>query len=124
MKTIFRLMTLILVMGLTSSIYAQNSKSELQTVNFKASVHCQSCKDKIESGLAYEKGVKSSSVNLDTKIVTVVFNPKKTGVETIKAYLMKLGYTVEEVKGSCCGHDGAAGGCSGKSKEKSSECKH
>lgn len=83
-------------------------------VTIQTSGTCQSCKDKIESNIAYEKGVKDVWFCLATGEVTVVFNPKKNTVSSLCAAIQKLGFTAEECipshqcNGSCthaCSHD-------------------
>lgn len=82
-----------------------------QTVKIKTSAVCKMCKARIERNLAYEKGVTDVALDVDTKIATVSFNPKKTDVAKIKAAIVKTGYEADELpadpKGyqklpSCC----------------------
>jgi copper chaperone CopZ len=56
---------------------------------------CQACKDRIESGIAYEKGVKDVSYELQTAKVTITYNPEKTSVQALKDAIVKLGYKAE-----------------------------
>jgi len=56
---------------------------------------CQACKDKIEQGLAYEKGVKNVDYELATAKVTITYDAGKTSVQTLKDAIVKLGYKVD-----------------------------
>ena len=55
------------------------------------------CKDKIESALAFEKGVKKSKLDIKSKIVTVTYLPTKTNPENIRKAISKVGYDADEV---------------------------
>jgi len=57
-------------------------------------VHCQSCKLNIEESLEELDGVESSAVDLDTKQVTVTFDPNTTDERTVTATIEQAGYPV------------------------------
>lgn len=80
---------------LSGSLFAQKQKSD--TLKVKASVVCGMCKDRIEQGMAFEKGVKDVVVNLDEKEVQVIFNPQKTNPAQIRKIISSLGYDADEV---------------------------
>lgn len=69
-------------------------KAATKTVTFNVSMHCKNCVKKINDNVAFEKGVKDLSVSLDSKTVTVTYDPAKTDVTKLKAALEKLGYKV------------------------------
>ena len=73
------------------------SQSALDTVSIHTSAQCGTCKKKIEHDLAYVKGVKSAVLNLDTKNVTVVYNPDKTSPEKIRDAISRSGYDADVV---------------------------
>ena len=80
MKTKFILKSLIISIGLvflfSNGSYSQDKKTiELK---IKTSAVCGKCKDRIEKGMAYEKGIKDINLDVDTKIATVRYNPLKT----------------------------------------------
>jgi copper chaperone CopZ len=56
---------------------------------------CQSCKDKIENGIAYDKGVKDVNYDLATAKVTIKYDAKKTSPETLRTAINKLGFTAD-----------------------------
>lgn len=92
MKTITLLFVLIFIS--ISTINAQ-SKKEIQ---IKTSAQCKMCKDRIEKALSYEKGIYSSNLDLNTKVVTVVYNPKKNSPDKIRLAISKLGYQADDLK--------------------------
>jgi copper chaperone CopZ len=53
---------------------------------------CQACKDKIEGGIAYEKGVKEVDYDLATAKVKIIYDSQKTSVSTLCTAINKLGY--------------------------------
>ena len=66
-------------------------------IKIKTSAVCGMCKDKIEQGLAYEKGIKDVNLNVETKIATVKYNPEKITPDQIRKAISKLGYNADEV---------------------------
>ena len=67
-------------------------------VTFLVSMKCESCQQRIEEKLSFEKGVKKLKVNLEQKTVTITYDTRKTSPETLKAAIQKLGYTVAPYK--------------------------
>ena len=55
------------------------------------------CKATIEKKLAFTKGVIESNLNLEDKVVMVVYNPRKTNVQSIKESISEAGYDADEV---------------------------
>jgi len=66
-------------------------------IKIKTSAVCSKCKDRIEQGLAFERGIKDVSLDVDTKIATVKYNPNKTTPDDIRKAISKLGYDADEV---------------------------
>ncbi len=80
----------------SSNVKAQDLKSA--EIKIKTSATCDMCKKTIESALAFEKGVKKSTLDVPTKIVTVVYNPKKTTPEKIRLAISNAGYEADSLK--------------------------
>ncbi len=74
---------------------AQEGTAELKV---KTSAVCEMCKETIEKELAFEKGVKRSTLDVPSKIVTVVYNPNKTTPEKIRQAISKAGYDADDIK--------------------------
>lgn len=72
-----------------------NAQTELK---IKTSAECEMCKKRLESNIIYEKGVKFAKLNLESKVLTVNYNDKKTSAHEIKMAVSKLGYDADEVK--------------------------
>lgn len=51
---------------------------------------CPKCQKIVEGGLANNKGIKQSILNLNTKQVSVVYNPNMTDAKTIETSINEL----------------------------------
>jgi len=78
-------------------VLAMNAQDKNE-IKVKTSAQCGMCKDRIEKALAYEKGVYSSNLDLKTKEVTVVYNPKKISPDKIRLAISKVGYQADDLK--------------------------
>lgn len=90
------LITVFTVTGL--SLKAQDAVVGKQTVEIKTSAQCEMCKTRLEKAFAYEKGVKSSELNVETAVFTVTYLPKKTNLEKLKVSITKIGYDADDLK--------------------------
>ena len=81
----------------TSGVQAQNKK--IDTASFFVDGICNMCKERIENA-AYQKGVKTVEWNKAEKEITVVFQTKKTDVETIKQNIADAGHDTDTIKAS------------------------
>ena len=71
------------------------TKDGMAVAKIKTSAVCDMCKETLEKAMAYEKGVKQSDLNVDTKILTITFDPKKTSLETLRIAVTKRGYDAD-----------------------------
>lgn len=101
MKTLKMLFAVVIVTffiaGSPSKTFAQDKPTE-KTVQMEVSMHCNSCKNKIERDLAFEKGVKEVKADLEQKIVTIKYLDGKTDEEKLVKALKKLGYEATVIK--------------------------
>lgn len=72
--------------------------AQTSTVKIHTSAVCETCKETIEKDLSFEKGVKSSSLDVETKDLTVVYDSTKTTPEKIRLRVSKIGYDADDVK--------------------------
>lgn len=93
-KLFFALCVLILV---GSGAFAQDKDMKFATIEIKTSAVCDMCIETIEKGFAFEKGVKSSNVDLEANTVTVTYHTKKTDEEAVKTALTKMGYAADDL---------------------------
>ncbi len=76
-----------------------------------SSIVCMMCKNTIEKGMAYEKGVKTVQVDVDANEIFVKYNPKKTTETELKQAINKLGYVADDMKPSKEAYDNLHGCC-------------
>ena len=113
-KLIALMIVAIILIG--NTLYAQVKKADKYSeIKIKTSAMCDMCKESIEKALAFEKGVKSSDLNVDTKVCTVKYDAAKTTIDKIKIAISKAGYDADDVKADpkaynklspCCKKDG------------------
>lgn len=73
------------------------SAQKTAVANIITSAECGKCKSTIESKMNYTKGVVYAELNVDTKVLEVKYNPKKTNVDTLREELSHIGYDADEV---------------------------
>ncbi len=70
---------------------------DVAELKIKTSAICDMCKETMEKHMAFEKGVKKSSLDVDSKILTVTYNLTKITPEQIRAAVSKSGYDADDV---------------------------
>jgi copper chaperone CopZ len=88
-----KLKIIIILMLLTVIVRAQTD-----TIQIHTSAICNMCKKTIENDMSFEKGVKKATLDVDSKILTVVYNPEKTNAEKIRITVTKSGYDADSLK--------------------------
>ncbi|MDR0367859.1 MAG: heavy-metal-associated domain-containing protein, partial [Bacteroidales bacterium] len=89
----------VLVMMIATAANAQ-TPTKWSEVVIQTNGTCQACKNKIESNIAYEKGVKTVSYDLATAKVKIVYNAEKTSPDNLCKAINKLGYTTNAASAS------------------------
>lgn len=97
------LLTLLTLIFFSENLLAQASKSD--TISTKTSVVCGMCRERVEQNLAFEKGIRDVEVNLETKLVFVRFDPRKTNPPEIRKKISKLGYDADEVEADSAAYE-------------------
>ena len=92
MKKIRFVLLALMVMFVTGS-YAQTGKTE--EVKIKVIFHCANGKALLEKELIKENGVSSAVADVETKIVTIMYDNQKQTKETLVAAIEKIGYLTE-----------------------------
>lgn len=100
-----RLITLLSLVGLVIMAYGTKAQTQdstakkdvVVTIQIKTSAVCDMCKETLEKAMAYEKGVKDSNLDVDSKILTVKFDTRKTSAEKIKKAVTMTGYDADEM---------------------------
>lgn len=121
MKTIKLIFALLVFTSISFTAISQqteeNTYKKTEKVEIQTSAQCQMCKDRIEKDMAYEKGVKSVNLDIETKILTIEYRTDKTDPKKLKVAVSKIGYDADDVAAdkkaydkllACCqkgGHD-------------------
>ena len=86
---------LVLAVMLTTVSFAQNK-------NAKASLDvdgvCLMCKERIEKAAIRTKGVKSAIWNVETHELKLIYDERKTNLDTIRQNIVAVGHDTEELK--------------------------
>jgi cation transport ATPase len=90
-----RILILIFVMLVSLSSFAQNK-------NAKASLEvdgvCLMCKERIEKAAIRTKGVKSAIWNVETHELKLIYDERKTNLDTIAKQIVAVGHDTKELK--------------------------
>jgi len=86
-----------MVLLITNPSIAQEKKKNYEEVQIQTSAVCGMCEERIETNIAYEKGVKMVELNDSTKVVTIGFDPRKTNVAELRTAISKTGYDADDV---------------------------
>jgi copper chaperone CopZ len=99
------MIALVAIVALTIDVKAQQAtdsltytKDGMAVAKIKTSAVCDMCKETLEKAMAYEKGVKKSDLHVDSKILTVTFDPKKTSLDKIRVAITKTGYDADNLQ--------------------------
>ncbi len=95
MKTSKILPVIISLLFFMLQVNAQTST--LKDTTFKVFGVCEQCKDRIENAVK-GKGVRSAVWNVDSKILSMLFNPSQTSVEKIQSRIISVGHDLENKK--------------------------
>jgi cation transport ATPase len=87
--------TVLIFISLTFTAKSQEQKKE-ETITIKTSAVCSMCKDRIESGMAFEKGVKTVYLDVKTKMATITYKTSKTDPDKLRTAITKLGYDADD----------------------------
>jgi copper chaperone CopZ len=104
-KMIVFLSIIMMAMFLINPSTAQEKKKNYEEVQIQTSAICGMCEERIETNIAYEKGVKKVELSDETKIVTVGFDPRKTDAGKLRTAISKLGYDADDVLADKEAHD-------------------
>jgi len=97
-KTIITAITLVFIFLVTNTAFSQNLKKNEKQIKITTSAVCGMCKKRIEEGLAFEKGIKTVSLDVPTRVLTVVYDTKKTDEPQILKLINNLGYDANDTK--------------------------
>jgi copper chaperone CopZ len=121
MKTIKLILMVFIYSTVSFSAISQEAEvkntKKIEKIEIQTSAQCTICKDRIEKDMAFEKGVKSVDLDLETKFLTVEYRTDKTDPDKLREAVSKIGYDADDVAADlkayeklpeCCkkgGHD-------------------
>ena len=114
MKTIKFIAAAILVASTCVFTFAQTSQdASTKTETIKVYGKCDMCKSKIEKA-AQMDGVSKAEWDVDSKVLTLAYNPSKVTSDAVQKSIAAVGYDTEKFKAtdeaykslpSCCQYD-------------------
>jgi periplasmic mercuric ion binding protein len=90
------ILAVLFIISITQTAKSQEQKKE-ETITIKTSAVCSMCKERIESAMAFEKGVKAVNLDVKTKILTVTYKTSKTDPDKLKLAVTKIGYDADDL---------------------------
>lgn len=87
------LVLFVLICATTMSAQNKNAKA-----SFEVDGVCKMCKERIEKACIKTKGVKMANWNVKTHELKLVFDERKTDLETIKKNVAAVGHDTKEFK--------------------------
>jgi len=91
------ILALFLLLGLRFSSIAQETEKKLIEIKIQTSAQCGMCKTRIEKAMAYEKGVKSATLDTKDAVLTVEYKNWKTTAEDIRKAISLVGYDADTI---------------------------
>lgn len=92
----------IVVLAFSLGIKAQKVKGINK--NYKTSVlvkgNCEMCKTRIEKSALNTKGVKYAVWDMNSKLLKLIYNQKKTTLQKIQKSILNVGHDVDSIKSS------------------------
>jgi len=93
-----KIITSLLLVFLFGYITAQDPEPKIKEIKIQTSAICGMCEERLESNLAFEKGVKSVELDDKTKILTITYKTAKTDPDKLRTAISKLGYDADDVE--------------------------
>lgn len=72
-----------------------STRAQTDTLHIHTSAVCDMCKTTIENGMAFTKGVKYANLDVETKVLTVAIQPKRTDADAVRKAVNALGYDAD-----------------------------
>ena len=99
-----------MILSVSFTANAQKAK-KTEKIQIQTSAQCDMCKARLEKAFAYEKGVKSSQLEVETAVFTVEYLPTKTTPQQLKEAVTKIGYDADELLANEKAYDNLPGCC-------------
>ncbi|REJ81433.1 MAG: heavy-metal-associated domain-containing protein [Bacteroidetes bacterium] len=73
------------------------SRAQNDTLVIQTNSVCNTCKKIIERDMMFEKGVKSASLNVESKELTLIYQEGKTDAGKLRIAVSKIGYDADNI---------------------------
>lgn len=111
MKNLFGKIT-VAFFALLSIITSLNAKPMTEeTAKFKVYGNCSMCKKRIEIALLKNQNIKKATWDVDTKMLTVVYNPATISLENIHKIIADAGHDTDLSKANDANYNSLPGCC-------------
>jgi len=90
----YKYLFIIVILSISFGLSAQVNKGKDSTVTFRVSGACEMCKERIEKTLKV-RGVRSANWNVDSKILTLVYNPGFISLVKVNKIIAEAGHDTE-----------------------------
>ncbi|MCX6154631.1 MAG: heavy metal-associated domain-containing protein [Candidatus Kapabacteria bacterium] len=95
---------------------------QIKELVIKSNPHCANCKTKIEAGLQKLDGIKTASVDVSKKTVTVSYDADKVQDNQIRQSISDLGFKADRIKAKSAECKDDASACKDKKGNKNKNC--
>ena len=97
-KILFMCFVALFSLGVANAQSPKKAEKKTVTTEFVTDIDCAGCAKKVTNTIPYEKGVKDVQVDVDTKIVTITYDPAKTNDEALVKAFTKIKIKAEPKK--------------------------
>lgn len=84
---------LVMLVGITSFAQNKNARASMEVDGV-----CNMCKERIEKACIKTKGVKSAVWNVETHQLSLIYDERKTNLDTITKNVLAVGHDVKDLK--------------------------
>ncbi|MBN2613568.1 MAG: cation transporter [Bacteroidales bacterium] len=111
-------MNIIMIVVLSTMFALPSAAQKTTSLEIATSAQCEMCKDRIEEAMAFERGVKKANLDVETALLKVEYDSRKTSADRIRQAVSKTGYDADDVKAdekayaklpACCKKTGDSG---------------
>lgn len=114
MKNSLRILVIIAVIFVSNTAVAQKTTQKAVIKTAIVCSHCKECETcggLLENSLLDTNGIQMITLDVQAETITVIYNSKKTNLQTIKIAISKLGYDADDVKADPEGYEKLDGCC-------------
>ena len=91
--------------------FRSKKAKKTETIEIKTSAVCNMCKHTIETALFNIKGVKSATLDVPSKVVTVVYKTAQVTPEQLRTAITLVGYDADDMPADPKAYDNLSGCC-------------